>query len=56
MFVKRMIEELSKLPNDANVIIIDENTGIIEGIDRVCNSEDPPSDGSSEVWIVKEES
>lgn len=54
MHVKQMIEELSRLPEDANVIIVDEDSGTVEHIDRVCNSEDPPSDGSAEVWIIKE--
>ena len=55
MKVKALIEELSQFDGDANVILINEDTGDVEQIGRVTASEDPPADGSPEVWIVKED-
>lgn len=52
MLVKELVAELSGLDAEATVIIVDEDTGVPLQIDRACTSEDPPADGSAEVWIV----
>lgn len=54
MLVKQLIEQLSALDQEATVISISEE-GTYWHIDRACPSEDPPGDGSAEVWIVHTE-
>lgn len=53
MNIRTLITELGKFDPDATVILIDEDSGNFNHIDRVCKSEDPPADGSLEVWIVQ---
>jgi hypothetical protein len=55
MNVRDLIEQLQQQDPDATVIVIDEDTGSFEHLDRVMPSEDPPDDGSAEVWIIKAE-
>jgi len=49
--VREVIAELNKFPPDANVIAIASSNGEILEF-AIIASEDPPEDGSSEVWIA----
>lgn len=52
MLVREVVQALQGLNQEAKLIIVDDDTGDWQDINRVCESEDPPDDGSPEAWIV----
>jgi hypothetical protein len=52
MTVGELIRQLTQLSAEATVIVVNEESGDAREVQRACVSEDPPTDGSDEVWVV----